>query len=198
MTTVSSFESAEQLEEMIKMGMEEGMGLAMGQIDTLLAARRAFGRAGQLAGSPARSEPGKTTACWQVGTPCRPGHRQGQRRAGVPWRYQVAWMGIDCRETRCAQEMDTRRAGTRSHCCLCRGASLSANAQVQPRAQDAAAGPADDRRIPRSPTSPETPAQRWTSGSRSCPDHGKHRHDAATRGPTPEPVESTAPDAPPG
>lgn len=38
MTTVSSFESAEQLEEMVKMGMEEGMGLAMGQIDALLAA----------------------------------------------------------------------------------------------------------------------------------------------------------------
>lgn len=37
MTTVSSFESAEQLEEMVKMGMEEGMGLAMGQIDALLA-----------------------------------------------------------------------------------------------------------------------------------------------------------------
>ena len=37
MTTKSSFESLEQLEEMLKMGMEEGMREAMGQIDALLA-----------------------------------------------------------------------------------------------------------------------------------------------------------------
>jgi uncharacterized protein YndB with AHSA1/START domain len=37
MTTVSSFESAEQLEQMSAMGMEEGMRQAMGQIDELLA-----------------------------------------------------------------------------------------------------------------------------------------------------------------
>ena len=36
MTTKSSFESLEQLEEMLKMGMEEGMREAMGQIDALL------------------------------------------------------------------------------------------------------------------------------------------------------------------
>ena len=38
MTTASSFASAEQLEQMVTMGMEEGMRLAMGQIDSLLAA----------------------------------------------------------------------------------------------------------------------------------------------------------------
>lgn len=37
MTTVTTFVSAEQLEKMEAMGMEEGMRLAMGQIDTLLA-----------------------------------------------------------------------------------------------------------------------------------------------------------------
>lgn len=37
MTTVSTFESAEQLEQMSAMGMEEGMRQAMGQIDGLLA-----------------------------------------------------------------------------------------------------------------------------------------------------------------
>lgn len=37
MTLVSSFESLEQLEEMTKMGMEEGMRDAMGQIDAILA-----------------------------------------------------------------------------------------------------------------------------------------------------------------
>lgn len=37
MTTVTKFESLEQLEEMIKMGMEEGMALAMGQIEEILA-----------------------------------------------------------------------------------------------------------------------------------------------------------------
>jgi len=37
MTTVSSFGSAEQLEQLIAMGMEEGMRLAMGQIDGILA-----------------------------------------------------------------------------------------------------------------------------------------------------------------
>ncbi|MET1035467.1 MAG: SRPBCC domain-containing protein [Arthrobacter sp.] len=37
MTTLSRFESLEQLEEMSKMGMEEGMREAMGQIDAVLA-----------------------------------------------------------------------------------------------------------------------------------------------------------------
>ncbi len=37
MTTTSSFESLEQLEEMVKMGMQEGMREAMGQIDAVLA-----------------------------------------------------------------------------------------------------------------------------------------------------------------
>ncbi|MEU4163239.1 SRPBCC domain-containing protein [Actinoplanes sp. NPDC026670] len=37
MTTVTTFRSAEQLERMAAMGMEEGMRLAMGQIDVLLA-----------------------------------------------------------------------------------------------------------------------------------------------------------------
>lgn len=37
MTSVSSFESATQLDEMIKMGMAEGMRLAAGQIDSILA-----------------------------------------------------------------------------------------------------------------------------------------------------------------
>lgn len=37
MTSVTTFESLEQLEEMLKMGMEEGMALAMGQIDKILA-----------------------------------------------------------------------------------------------------------------------------------------------------------------
>ena len=36
MTTVSTFRSAEQLERMAEMGMEEGMRQAMGQIDDLL------------------------------------------------------------------------------------------------------------------------------------------------------------------
>lgn len=36
MTCVTTFESLEQLEEMIKMGMEEGMAEAMGQIDAIL------------------------------------------------------------------------------------------------------------------------------------------------------------------
>ena len=36
MTTVSSFESLDQLEKMIAMGMEEGIKEAMGQIDTVL------------------------------------------------------------------------------------------------------------------------------------------------------------------
>lgn len=38
MTSVSSFESAEQLEEMVKMGMEEGLREAAGQIDAILSA----------------------------------------------------------------------------------------------------------------------------------------------------------------
>ncbi|MFD4196505.1 MULTISPECIES: SRPBCC family protein [Amycolatopsis] len=37
MTTVNSFDSLEQLEKLIEMGMEEGMKLAEGQIDALLA-----------------------------------------------------------------------------------------------------------------------------------------------------------------
>jgi len=37
MTTVSRFASLEQLEQLIEMGMQEGMRLAMGQIDTVLA-----------------------------------------------------------------------------------------------------------------------------------------------------------------
>lgn len=37
MTTTSKFDSADQMQKMIEMGMEEGMGLAMGQIDALLA-----------------------------------------------------------------------------------------------------------------------------------------------------------------
>ena len=37
MTVVSHFESREQLEEMVKMGMEEGMTGAIGQIDAVLA-----------------------------------------------------------------------------------------------------------------------------------------------------------------
>jgi uncharacterized protein YndB with AHSA1/START domain len=37
MTTVSNFANAPQLEKMLTMGMEEGMRLAMGQIDALLA-----------------------------------------------------------------------------------------------------------------------------------------------------------------
>ena len=37
MTIMSTFESEEQMEEMVKMGMEEGMKLAAGQIDAVLA-----------------------------------------------------------------------------------------------------------------------------------------------------------------
>lgn len=37
MTTLSTFESAEQLEQMLAMGMEEGLKQAMGQIDGVLA-----------------------------------------------------------------------------------------------------------------------------------------------------------------
>lgn len=37
MTAVTTFSSLEQLQEMLKMGMEEGMALAMGQIDAILA-----------------------------------------------------------------------------------------------------------------------------------------------------------------
>lgn len=37
MTIMSTFESEEQMEEMVKMGMEEGMREAAGQIDALLA-----------------------------------------------------------------------------------------------------------------------------------------------------------------
>ncbi|SKA99601.1 Uncharacterized conserved protein YndB, AHSA1/START domain [Agreia bicolorata] len=38
MTTLTRFVSIEQLEKMVEMGMEEGMTLAMGQIDEVLAA----------------------------------------------------------------------------------------------------------------------------------------------------------------
>lgn len=37
MTITTTFESTEQMEKMLAMGMEEGMGLAMGQIDAILA-----------------------------------------------------------------------------------------------------------------------------------------------------------------
>ena len=37
MTTVAQFGSTEQMERMLKMGMQEGMRLAMGQIDAVLA-----------------------------------------------------------------------------------------------------------------------------------------------------------------
>lgn len=37
MTTTSTFESAEQMQQMLDMGMKDGMTLAMGQIDALLA-----------------------------------------------------------------------------------------------------------------------------------------------------------------
>ncbi|MDO9398109.1 MAG: SRPBCC domain-containing protein [Herbiconiux sp.] len=38
MTTISSFASLEQLEQLVAMGMQDGMALAMGQIDDILAA----------------------------------------------------------------------------------------------------------------------------------------------------------------
>ena len=41
MTTVSTFESLDQLEQMAAMGMEDGMREAMGQIDALLAGAKA-------------------------------------------------------------------------------------------------------------------------------------------------------------
>jgi Activator of Hsp90 ATPase homolog 1-like protein len=37
MTLTSTFASAEQLEEMVRMGMEEGLAGALGQIDAVLA-----------------------------------------------------------------------------------------------------------------------------------------------------------------
>ncbi|MFQ4147412.1 SRPBCC domain-containing protein [Arthrobacter sp. LAPM80] len=37
MSVTTTFESAEQMDKMLAMGMEEGMGLAMGQIDAILA-----------------------------------------------------------------------------------------------------------------------------------------------------------------
>ncbi len=46
MTTVSKFTSTEQLERMLNMGMEEGMRLAMGQIDALLAGEASPSRSG--------------------------------------------------------------------------------------------------------------------------------------------------------
>ena len=36
MTAVTMFSSAEQLEQMLQMGVEEGMRLAVGQIDAIL------------------------------------------------------------------------------------------------------------------------------------------------------------------
>ena len=39
MTTIVTFRGAEQLERMVEMGMQEGMRLAMGQIDAVLAER---------------------------------------------------------------------------------------------------------------------------------------------------------------
>ncbi|WP_382306499.1 SRPBCC domain-containing protein [Herbiconiux sp. UC225_62] len=41
MTTVNQFESVEQMDQLIQMGMDEGMRLAMNQIDDMLAAARA-------------------------------------------------------------------------------------------------------------------------------------------------------------
>lgn len=41
MTVLSKFESSEQLEQMVQMGMEEGMRLAIGQMDALLQDRGA-------------------------------------------------------------------------------------------------------------------------------------------------------------
>jgi len=37
MTILSQFDSVEQLDQMVAMGMEEGMSLAVGQIDGILA-----------------------------------------------------------------------------------------------------------------------------------------------------------------
>jgi hypothetical protein len=37
MTILSTFESEEQMEQMVQMGMEEGMKEAVGQIDNILA-----------------------------------------------------------------------------------------------------------------------------------------------------------------
>lgn len=45
MTTLSQFVSTEQLEQMLEMGMEEGMRLAMGQLDAELAGERRTARA---------------------------------------------------------------------------------------------------------------------------------------------------------
>lgn len=45
MTSVSSFVSAEQLEQMAQMGMEEGMTQAIGQIDAILSESTAHSRA---------------------------------------------------------------------------------------------------------------------------------------------------------
>jgi uncharacterized protein YndB with AHSA1/START domain len=45
MTTLSRFTSTEHLEQMLEMGMEEGMRLAMGQIDAQLAGERRTARA---------------------------------------------------------------------------------------------------------------------------------------------------------
>jgi uncharacterized protein YndB with AHSA1/START domain len=41
MTTLTTFPSAEALEKLLEMGMEEGMKAAMSQIDGVLAERRA-------------------------------------------------------------------------------------------------------------------------------------------------------------
>ena len=37
MTSLTQFETIEQLQQMIEMGMEEGMTLALGQIEAILA-----------------------------------------------------------------------------------------------------------------------------------------------------------------
>ena len=51
MTLMSTFESEEQMEQMVQMGMEEGMKEAAGQIDAILAEHaRACVRAGTAAG----------------------------------------------------------------------------------------------------------------------------------------------------
>ena len=55
MTTVSTFLTAEQLEKMLAMGMEEGMRLAMGQIDALL---HALAQKATRDGPPSPTSPG--------------------------------------------------------------------------------------------------------------------------------------------
>lgn len=45
MSIINSFETVEAMEQLLAMGMEEGMGLAVGQIDAILAEDRAASRA---------------------------------------------------------------------------------------------------------------------------------------------------------